>query len=523
MPSPDPVPRRQTPRRILLAGLKQESAVFNPVNARYGDFKIRRGAQIPRTLAPTRTEVAGALKTFAAHGAVQVVPAWMGWSVSGGPVDDADLDRLVVELTDAVAAAGSVDGAYIVLHGAMAGRQEMDPEGRLLARIRELIGPVPLVISLDLHAVLTDAMLDAADLAFPFHTYPHVDQFETGQRAAAGLLRLLEDRVRPVTVRVPLPMLVRGDELLTASGRFGRAIRLCQALENHPAGMAAGVLIGNPFTDVPELCTNVLVSMAGDRDRAERVAVRIARFMWHHRHRFQAPLTSLSRALDMAAATPGLTVFSDAADATSSGAPGDSNAVLRALLASGYRKRALFTLVDAATVARASAVGAGNAASFSLGGTLDPGRHRPLSCQAHVRALTDGQFRYADETPEDAGRTAVLVIDDRVYVVITERPVHIMDRSLFEAHGLPPDQFDLVVVKSPNGFRPFYEHLASRIVAVDAPGATSANLRSLPYRRVARPIFPLDPDSGFAPQPSVREPQPGAREPQSNSRNVPPM
>ena len=78
--------------------------------------------------------------------------------------------------------------------------------------------------------------------------------------------------------------------------------------------------------------------------------------------------------------------------------------------------------------------------------------------------------------------------------MVTTLPVSIMDRHVFMACGLLPEHFDLVVCKSPNGFRPHYESIASRIVAVDLPGSTSANLKSLPYERCPRPIFPLDED-----------------------------
>ena len=92
-----------------------------------------------------------------------------------------------------------------------------------------------------------------------------------------------------------------------------------------------------------------------------------------------------------------------------------------------------------------------------------------------------------------AGKTAVLV-SGSCTVMVTEHPVSIMGRRVFESRGLQPADFDLVVCKSPNGFRTHYEAISERIVAIDAPGSTSANLRSLPYQKVERPIYPLDED-----------------------------
>ncbi|MBT4501421.1 MAG: M81 family metallopeptidase [Gemmatimonadetes bacterium] len=484
-------------KRVLLAGFKQETAVFNPTCTRYDTFHIRRGEEIASSLRHTHTEFAGGLEIFAAAGDIEVVPTWAGWSVSGGPVHPPDLDRMIDELLAAVRANADVDGAYIVFHGAMAGEDEDDPEGRVLTAVREILGDIPLVISLDLHAVLTDSMVEKADLHFPFHTYPHTDLYETGQRAARGLLALLAEQVRPTTHRVELPMLVRGDELITATGRFGEAIRACQEIESSESGLAAGVLIGNPFTDVPALQSNVLVSTDGDPGLARLEAEKIARFMWQNREQFVAPLKSIEEAISIAEETEGLTVFSDAADATSSGAPGDSNTILKELVAQRYSGKALLSLVDEPAAKQAFAAGVGATLTVPLGGNLDTGRHSPLEIEVYVKTLSDGNFTYAGGTPEQGGPTAVLVIDDRIHVVVTSRPVHIMDRSLFQAHGLEPATFDLVSVKSPNGFRPHYESSAAAIVPVDAPGATSANLHSLPYRRCVRPIFPLDPEVSF--------------------------
>jgi len=480
-------------KRVIVAGFKQETATFNPVLTRYGDFHQVRAEDLVATLGGTRVELAGAMAALVGAG-VEILPCGAAWCESGGPVAQEDLDRLTTEILDTIRArADGADGAYISLHGAMAGTVEMDPEGRLLEQLRGLLGDRPVVASLDLHAVLTERMVRCADLLVPFHTYPHVDHYETGVRAAGLLRRLLEGGCRPAAVQVPLPMLVRGDELITATGRFGQAMARCRQIEQSAGGLAAGVLIGNPFTDVPELRSNVLVIRDGDGDRARAEATEIAAFMWDNRQAFKAELTSLEEAIDLAEATDGLTVFSDAADATSSGAPGDSNAILRGLLECGYGGRSLLTLVDAAAAQAAHEAGPGADLALPLGGSLDPDRHTPLKLRVRVKALADGGFTYSDGTAARGGPTAVLQVE-KATVVVTSRPVHVMDRQVFEAHGQKPVDFDLVVVKSPNGFRPHYESIAARILPVDVPGATSANLRTLPYRRCVRPLFPLDRD-----------------------------
>ena len=90
-----------------------------------------------------------------------------------------------------------------------------------------------------------------------------------------------------------------------------------------------------------------------------------------------------------------------------------------------------------------------------------------------------------------AGPVAVLKVG-RMDILVTSRSVYVVGRDVFTSHGLDPQDYDLVVVKSPNGFRTYYEQIASSIVPVDVPGSTSANLKSLPFENCVRPIFPLD-------------------------------
>ena len=476
--------------RILIGELKQETATFNPAPTRYDDFTVYVGHDVIDALGATKTELAGALAVCADAG-VDVVPTIAASAVSGGRVVQTDLDRLIDELLQAASEHGDVDGLYLCLHGAMAGQREDDPEGLLLARLREQFPHQPIVASLDLHAVLTERMIQAADILVPYHTYPHTDHYETGQRAARNLVALLGRNLHPTVARVQLPMLVRGDELLTATGRFGEAIRMCQAIEASDSGLAAGVIIGNAFTDVPALQSNVLVTTDNDLPRAQAEAERIGRFMWQHRKLFQAELTPLAEAIAQASQTGGLVVFSDAADATASGAAGDSNAILRGLLSARFSKRALVPIVDAPAVEQAFAMEIGATINTTLGGTRDPIRFTPMPVAARVLSLHDGGFTYEDGTAARGGRVAVLEIGP-VTVLVTERPVYVVGRRVFECHGLNPVDYDLVVVKSPNGFRTWYESIASLIVPVDVPGSTSANLRSLPFENCVRPIFPLD-------------------------------
>ncbi|MBM3892183.1 MAG: M81 family metallopeptidase, partial [Verrucomicrobia bacterium] len=398
--------------RILIAECKQEVSTFNPHLSGYDDFAVRRGGELLRYHRAVRNEVGGALSVFDATPGVELVPAYSAFFItSGGTLAQTAWRRIAGEFLDSLRAAPSVDGVYFCLHGAMASEEELDPEGYLLGETRRILGEeIPVVVSLDLHGILTDRMLEHSDAIVVYHTYPHVDFFETGQRAARLLLRLLAGQARPVTAKVAIPALVRGDELITASGLFGRSIHAVQAVENGPGGLSAGMFIGNPFTDVPALQTYSFVVTDNDAALARREAVRIAEGFWANHEKMQVPLVSLDEMARIAAENKrGTVALVDAADATSSGASGDSNAILRKLVEADYRGRALIPIVDAPAVQEAFKAGVGGTISATLGGTLDPRRFKPLPVTAKVFLLADGRFR-SESFGEEwfAGPTAVL-------------------------------------------------------------------------------------------------------------------
>lgn len=488
--------------RILIAECKQEVSSFNPAPSHFEDFRIVRGSAMVDYHRRVREEVGGALSVFDADSTVSLAPAFGGSANTSGGILTADgFDRLCADFLECLRQAGPVDAAYFCLHGAMQAANESDPEGFLLQEARKVLGEkIPFVVSLDLHGVLTDRMLQHSDAVVAYHTYPHVDFFETGARAARLLLRIVRGEVRPVTARVKIPALVRGDELITATGSIRECISLAQEIEASPEGLSAAVMWGNPFTDVPELRTNSFVVLDNDAEGAQKLALEMANRFWMHHQKMQVPLTSVAESIRIASEIPtGTVVLMDAADATSSGASGDGNSILHEVVRQGYRGQVLAPLVDPAVVEMAFAAGVGATIRTTVGGACDPARFTPLPVEAKVRMLSDGQFRSESFGWHwNSGKTAVLQVDN-ITLVVGTRPVSLFDRSWFYAHGQDPKRFNLVIVKSPHCEPQLFADWCAKLINVDAPGSTSANLKSLGHTECARPMFPLDADVPFNP------------------------
>ena len=489
-------------RRILVCQCVQEVSTFNPVPSTDADFDIRIGDAFLDAQRGRETEVAGALDVLEATPGVEVVPGFGAWAYSSaGTLEAAGWGALRDGFLAAVRANADVNGIYACLHGSMVAADEEDPEGALIEATRDIVGEdVPIVISLDLHGVLTRRMLRQADAVVCYLTYPHVDFRDTGRRAARLLLRILDDGVRPVTARVTIPALVRGPELITETGGFGRLTRRAAAFAETPGALAAGLLISNPFTDVPELTTSVFATTDADPERATAEALALAEGFWAEHETMVQPLVTLERAVAQAKAIEnGTAILVDAADATSSGASGDGNAILRALAEAGYLGTVLAPIVDEPAVDAAFAAGSGATIRTTIGGRLDPTRFMPMPFEPEVLRLGDGRFvSESDGMTWSSGRTAVLR-SGTVTVIATSRPVMLYDRSLFLAFGQDPQAFDAVVVKSPRCEPRFFDDWAAAMIDVDAPGSTSANLRRLGHVRCPRPMFPLDDDVPFEP------------------------
>ena len=485
--------------RVLIAGIAQEISSFNPVPTEYELFSIQQGEEVVEVNKGTSTAIAGAMEVFDSEVDVQFVTTFAAKAVSAGPMSAKCWNTLSVEFIDSLRPyVGEVDAVYLSLHGAMGGESELDPEGWVLEQTRALFGDeIPIVFSLDLHGILTAKMLRFGNGVTSYHTYPHVDLHDTGVRAALLLLKIIAG-AKPVIARVRVPAIVRGDELKTDTGCFGDQIRKIKSLESEGKILSGGFLIGNPFTDVPELCSQAFIITDDNQAYAEQIALELTAEFWDNREKMQSNLVPLEESVEKGSSMVGPIIFTDAADAPSSGSPGDSNSILVELVRASYPHTVLAPVTDPAAVENAVAAGIGGNFTASVGGALDP-RFTPLELEFEVKLLSDGHYILESwGAPQFSGITAV-VTTGVFTLVLTSLPVSLFDRSLFLGNGLDPTNFHSIVVKSPHCQPRFFDDWAEHNFNVDAPGSTSANLKSLGHSICSRPIFPLDPDVSFEP------------------------
>jgi microcystin degradation protein MlrC len=500
--------------RVAVGQLWQETNTFNPVPTTRQDFEplgLYRGSEVVERMADTN-ELGGFIQSLRGWperpeivGLVRL-PAW-----PGGSVAQEAFSWLCREMLDAVAAARPVDAVLLALHGSMVADGAPDVEGEVLEGVRGVVGPkVPVVATLDLHANVTPKMVRHADALVLYHTAPHIDVFETGRRGAAVLRRILVDGARPVTAFQKLPLVVPAERANTqdpASVSYGFRRRL-QEMEAEPRVLAAGLATVQPWMDIPELGSAVVVVTDNDAERARSLCAEMAGEVWRRRRDYLPELVPVADAVRMAHDhAEGLVVLSDSADATTSGAPGDSNHVLRELLRYQWPRPVLVPLVDPDLVTEARRLGPGAALKPLLGGKRDARFSQPVAVEVQVERLFDARFVLSGHLGRnlaiDMGPSAVLRHGE-VRVLATSRSGPHFAPEFFRAGGFDPFAAAVVVAKSPCGFRAAYQERARQILLVRAPGCAPADFWNYPYEHIGRPLWPWDEIESWMPAPSVK-------------------
>ncbi|MEP7357394.1 MAG: M81 family metallopeptidase [Anaerolineales bacterium] len=485
--------------RIALGSLFQESNSFSPVPgswAHFGPRGVLRGAALIAERTGTQTELGGAIEVATEQGA-ELVPLLSAMTIaSAGPLERVVFESLCGELVTRLREATGIDGLLLALHGGMVAEGYDDASGEVLRACREVLGARPIVATLDLHANVTQRMVTHATALAGYHTYPHIDMHATGRRAMSLLLDTLAGGAHPAVALRRLPMLLPSENGRTTEGPYAAVMDQVEALMRQPGILDASAFCVQPWLDVADVGCSIVVVADGHGELAEREAERLAGEFWARRADFGVALIPTAEAIEQALSSERRPfVLSDSADAPSSGAPGDSPVMIAALLAASPTRPCLVNVIDAPAVAAMIAAGVGQTVRLTLGGTLAPQLYQPLPVTGLVRLISDGEFTHKGPGFHGVvfhrGRTAVLQAGS-VFIVAAERPVLQWDAEFYRSLGLEPLDAQIVVVKSPSAFRASYDPFAAEIMIVDAAGVCSPNLRSLPFKRVRRPLYPLD-------------------------------
>jgi len=485
--------------RFFVAMFSHETNTFSTIPTDRRQFEardLRYGGELLEAYRGTGTCLGGMIDAAGAHG-VTLVPSLAAAASPAGRVTADFYEATTRRILDDLRGAGRLDGVLLDLHGAMVPEGLEDGEGDLLRAVRATVGSaMPVAVTLDFHANLSQELVRHATLLHGYKTYPHVDMDARGREATERLLDVVLKRCRPTVAWRQPPLLPPIAGQLTARGPMRRLYDRAAEMERDPRVVTISIFAGFPLADIRDAGLSVYVATDGDPGLADRLADELATMAWAHRGEFLHTAPPPGEAVARALAADGRpVVLADIADNTGGGAAGDTTEILRELLRVGARPATVACIWDAEAVQACARAGVGATVTVDVGGKVDPSHGAPVRVTGRVRTLGDGRFVHKGPMLRGLegrlGPTAVLDVNDLKIILISLR-WQTLDPEMLRVVGVDPAAEKILVVKSSVHYRAAFEPLAHAIIEVDAPGLSSSNLARFTFKHVRRPIFPLD-------------------------------
>ena len=486
--------------RVFVAGVATEVNTFSPVFIGLEEFAANLLAR-PGQHGAEPTLVTSPLihaRRRAAEGAFELIEGTVAWTDPGGLISKAAYETIRDEILGQLRAALPVDGVALCLHGAMVAQGHDDPEGDLIARIRQIVGPsVRIAAGLDPHSHLTRKRVENADILVAFKEFPHTDFVERGAEVIDLLVRAIRGEIEPVMSVFDCRMI---DVFPTSRQPMRGFVDRLYALEqSDPKVLSVSLIHGFMAGDVPEMGTRMLVVTDGDRAHGEKLAAELGREVFAMRGKSMPPMLTPAEALEHArAAGWGPVVIADVWDNPGGGVAGDATVLLRAMLDMKIGNAALATIWDPMAVRLCMTAGEGARVPLRFGAKCAPGCGDPIDAEVLVKRLV----RNAEQT-FGASRVpfgdAALVEVGGVEVILNSIRAQAFERTVFSAMGIDPLAKAILVVKSTNHFYADFAKFASEVLYCEAGHPYPNNPRTTDYRKAPRTIWPIVEDP-FGPE-----------------------
>jgi microcystin degradation protein MlrC len=491
--------------RVLTARFMHETNTFSRVKTDRAlicgrDFHLEN--EIPLAFRGTRSALGATFEAADKYGWSLVHPVSANPNPSGIVTDDA-FEQIAGMILDAAATKGPIDGALLHLHGAMVSEAHEDAEGELLARLRRRLGPeVPVIVTLDLHANVTQRMAENASALIAYRTYPHVDQYERACQGAELLERAMRGEIRPATVIAQRPMIYGLDRGRHQSPPMAELLARADHLEQSGEALVISVCAGFSRSNIHDVGPSVTVTidqLHHSTSGGQEIAEGFMDHAWKTRDFSSFRLLSVAEAVHLAqVGKPGdkPLVIADYTDNPGGGGYGDATALLRGLVEAGVERVAFHAICDGQAVRKAMRNGIGPM-TLSLGGKIDPAMGgSPLALTGEIVCLTNGKFiawgLMGGGVERNYGPSMVFRTGAIDIIVITNNG-QATDLGQFTSLGVDPTRYTTVCVKSMQHFRAAFEPIAREVVLVDTGALCSEIYTPELFTKVRRPIWPLDP------------------------------
>ena len=485
-----------------MASIIQETNTFSLQPSTYADFESQGvwfGEEIVAKSSGLNLEIAGAISRLQELG-YEAIPIMRAWAMSGGTLEESSFTRLRDELKAGIESADALDGVILNLHGALVSDNEFHCDARFVEDIRSALGAeIPLIVTHDLHANVGTRIVAAATAVIGYKTYPHVDQGDTGARAAELIDLALMQSHKMKTVLKKVNILIPAEIQPILNYPMNIIRQLADSyLDDEIVDIS--IFPVQPWLDAPELGFGFLITNVGAKVKAEEIGKAMVQKLWEIKDEFRLTLVTLNQAINTITSSkhekPFILVHS--ADATPGGATGDDGVVLAALLNAGSIIESAVTLVDVAGVNTCLQSGVGARVDIAVGSSLDPRWSPPVRLSGIVTRISGEPITLTGPVMNgqlvSMGNWVTVKSDNGVHVLITERPAPTFDPSAYIQAGIDISSLDAIHVRSCALFRSGFSGLYEDALILDLPGATTPNFETLKFNNIPRPMFPLDED-----------------------------
>lgn len=489
-------------KRVLAARFMHETNTFSKVPTdmaafRRRDFHLEN--EIPSAYRSTRSALGATFEAADKFGWTLMHPVSASANPSG-IVTRAAFDEIAGMIVEAAKRQGPIDGALLHLHGAMVVEGYEDGEGELLKRLRAAIGrDVPVMVTLDLHANVSEDMANHASALIAFRTYPHIDMYERAWQGAELLERAMRGEIHPKTIVARRPTIYGLNHGRTQSGPMVEALAKADAVEERGDALVVSLCAGFTRADIRDVGPTVTITTDGASPKAEAIAREFTEFIWETREFNSAKLLPITEVIELARkGKPGEKplVIADYTDNPGGGGYGDATALLKAMVEADLPSVAFHAICDPDAVQQGIKAGIGARATLTLGGKTDPRMGGgPLTLTGEVTCLSNGKFvaygPMGGGVARDYGLSLVFRVGGIDIVVITNNG-QATDLGQFTSLGVDPTRYQTVAVKSMHHFRAAFEPISRQVVLVDTGSLCSEIYTTELFRKVRRPIHPLD-------------------------------
>ncbi len=418
-------------------------------------------------------------------------------AVPGGSVVRVEFESILVDLLAGIPKDGSVDGVWLLLHGAM------DVEGigsgdlAIVKAVREAVGPdVPIAAAFDLHANVDPRICEYVNVVCGFRTAPHIDIPRTQLHAAELLLRCIEMNYLPRPMIVKVPIIASGDSMTTDVTPGKELVELLWELEKSGQSMCLNLFLGNPWVDSPYAGgAVVVVPLPGEEKKAREQAIALAEQFWEVRGDFQfrARTADVESGIQWVLSQTRRPLFAtDTGDNVSGGGSGDSALLLKKFLEKGIKNALFLGIADARVVAQCRDLEPGEEFSCTLGGTLDP---KSTAVTAKAVLKKRGEVR---SWPAKQRIPSVLIEMEGNDILVTALRTPVVHSVVFENFGCDPAAYRCVVVKL--GYLwPEFHQISADSIMLFTPGSTCEVVEQCDFHSIPRPVYPIDRDMQWTP------------------------